>query len=72
MIDSATYWFEMKQIPDKRADTIANLVEQTCFSCYPWPTQIIFDRGKEFMAEFNEMVQNDYGIQKKPIANRKP
>lgn len=29
MIDPATGWFEMKTIPDKRADTIANLVEQT-------------------------------------------
>ena len=38
MIDPETCWFEMKQIPDKRADTIANLVEQTWLSRYPWQT----------------------------------
>ena len=72
MIDPATGWFEMKQIPDKRADTIANIVEQTWFSRYPWPTQIIFDRGKEFMAEFSTMVQEDYGLKIKPINTRNP
>ena len=72
MIDPATGWFEMKDIPDKRADTIANLVEQTWLTRYPWPTQIIFDRGNEFLAEFAQMVVEDYGIKKKPITKRNP
>ena len=72
MIDPATGWFEIKTIPSKRADVIANLVEQTWLSRYPWPTQIIFDRGSEFMAEFAEMVVKDYGIKKKPITKRNP
>jgi hypothetical protein len=72
MIDPATGWFEMREIPDKRADTIANIVEQAWFTRYPWPTQIIFDRGKEFMAEFAKMVRNDYGVKKKPITTRNP
>ena len=29
MIDPATGWFEIKQIPMKRADVVANIVEQT-------------------------------------------
>ena len=72
MIDPAMGWFEMKDIPDKRADTIANLVEQTWLTRYPWPTQIIFDRGNEFLAEFAQMVVEDYGIKKKPITKRNP
>jgi transposase InsO family protein len=72
MIDSATGWFEMKEIPNKEAMIIANIIEQTWFSRYPWPTQIIFDRGSEFMGEFTCMVQKDYGIPKKPITKRNP
>ncbi len=72
MIDPATGWFEMREIPRKSADVIANIVEQTWFTRYPWPTQIIFDRGREFMAEFKKMVKNDYGITRKPITTRNP
>jgi transposase InsO family protein len=72
MIDPATGWFEMREIPNKEAITIANLVEQTWFTRYPWPSQVIFDRGKEFMGEFTKMVQRDYGIKRKPITTRNP
>ena len=72
MIDPATGWFEMKESSTKRADVIANLVEQTWLTRYPWPTQIVFDRGSEFIAEFAEMVVNDYGIKRKPIRKRNP
>ena len=72
MIDPATGWFEMKEIPNKRADEIANIVEQTWFTRYPWPTQIIFDRGSEFMAEFALTCKNDYGLTTKPITARNP
>ena len=72
MIDPATGWFEMREIPNKEAITIANLVEQTWFTRYPWPSQVIFDRGKEFMGEFAKMVQRDYGIKRKPITTRNP
>ena len=72
MIDPATGWFELRTITSKRADIIANLVEQTWLARYPWPTQIIFDRGSEFMAEFATMVVKDYGIKKKPITKRNP
>ena len=72
MIDPATGWFELQQIRDKQAITIANIVEQTWLSRYPWPTQITYDRGTEFMAEFAEMVSNDYGIKRKPATTRNP
>ena len=72
MIDPATGWFELCTIKDKRADTIANLVEQTWLARYPWPTKVIFDRGSEFMAEFADMVTEDYGIKRKPITKRNP
>jgi hypothetical protein len=72
MIDPATGWFEIHQFDDKRAITIANIAEQQWFSRYPWPTQIIFDRGSEFMGhEFQEML-NIYGVKKKPITTRNP
>ena len=72
MIDPATGWFEVKQIRDKQAITIANIIEQTWLSRYPWPTQITYDRGTEFMAEFAEMVENDYGIKRRPATTRNP
>ena len=59
MIDPATGWFEIKEIKDKYAYTIANIVEQIWLTRYPWPQVITFDRGTEFMAEFAEMVSND-------------
>jgi transposase InsO family protein len=73
MIDPATGWFEIHQYDDKRAITIANIVEQEWFSRYPWPTQITFDRGSEFMGqEFRNMIKEDYGIKEKPITVRNP
>jgi hypothetical protein len=45
MIDPATSWFEMKQFKDKEAITVASTVEQTWLTRYPWPAQVIFDKG---------------------------
>jgi transposase InsO family protein len=73
MIDPATSWFEIHQYDDKRSITVANIVEQEWFCRYPWPTQITFDRGSEFMGhDFQNMVTNDYGIKRKPITTRNP
>jgi RNase H-like domain found in reverse transcriptase/Integrase zinc binding domain/Reverse transcriptase (RNA-dependent DNA polymerase) len=72
MIDPATGWFEMKQIENKEATTIANKVETTWLTRYPWPTMITYDQGTEFMAEFAAMVKNDYGIKPKGITKRNP
>ena len=49
MIDLATGWFEMVQIPNKEAYTIADVVERTWLMRYPWPTKIIVDHGSKFL-----------------------
>ena len=56
MIDPATGWFEMKEIKDKTAINVADVVEQTWLTGYPWPTQIVYDKGTEFLAEFAKMI----------------
>ena len=72
MIDPATGWFEITDIPEKKADTIANLLEYTWLSRYPWPQEIIMDRGKEFAAEVRDALHNEYGITRKLITTRNP
>ena len=72
MIDPATGWFEIVEIPTKRADYIANYLEMTWLTRYPWPTEIIMDRGKEFAAEVRELINTEYGINKKLITTRNP
>ena len=52
---------------------MSNIVEQEWFCRYPWPTQVTFDRGNEFMGQaFKDMLTNDYGIKRKPITVRNP
>ena len=72
MIDPATGWFEMAELPDKYAITIANIVEQTWLTRYPWPTTMTFDKGTEFMGEFAQMIKNDYGIVTQGATVRNP
>ena len=73
MIDPATGWFEIQQYKDKRAVTIANILEQVWLSRYPWPTLITYDQGSEFLGyEFECMVQEDYGITSRPTVKRNP
>ena len=62
MINPATGWFEMAQIPDKTATEIADITEKTWFTRYPLPQCIMFDHRSEFMAEFSKMCQNYYGL----------
>src|SRR5210317_1943070 len=73
MIDPATGWFEIKKYDDKRSITVANIAEQEWFCRYPWPTQVTFDRGSEFIGkDFQQMIKEDYGIKPKPITVRNP
>ena len=72
MIDPATAWFEIASIENKRADEISNVFEQTWLSKYPWPQEVVMDRGREFMGEVIPMLRNDYGITRKPITTRNP
>ena len=43
IIDTVTGWFESVQYDDKRAINTMNLVETTCLSRYPIPTEITYD-----------------------------
>ena len=72
MIDPATGWFEIKEIKSKRADLIANYLEQAWFTRYPWPQRVICDRGSEFLAETRKMLQEDYGCEVASITTRNP
>ncbi len=72
MIDPATGWFEIVEVIEKRADIIANLLEFTWLTRYPWPTEIVMDRGLEFAAEVRETLKNEYGIHLKIITARNP
>ena len=72
MIDPSTGWFEMAQIPNKKAAEIAYITEKTWFTRYPIPLRIVFDRGTKFMAEFSKMCHNEYGLKRKPITTRNP
>ena len=72
MIDPATGWFEIVRIPNGRADTVSNLLEQTWFARYPWPQHVIHDRGSEFMAEVHDMLRYDYGCTVNKITTRNP
>ena len=68
MIDPITGCFEVTQYSDKKAMTIANLVENTWIVWYPWPVEITYDQGGEFLShEFNDsLIENEYGIKTKP------
>ena len=73
MIDPATGWIEINQYEDKKSISIANIAEQEWLCRYPWPTQVTFDRGSEFMGEdFRKMLREEYGIKRKPITTRNP
>ncbi len=72
MIDPATGWFEVNTLARKDTGTTANIVEQTWLTRYPWPQEIIYDRGKEFMGDFAKMICKDYGIKRRPITTRNP
>eukprot|EP00957_Ditylum_brightwellii_P032947 2498659-Ditylum_brightwellii.AAC.1 len=70
MIDQATGWFMMAEIKTKCADILANAIEQMWFNRYPWPTEVVLDRGTEFMAKCTEMIQRDYRVAKCPITTQ--
>ena len=40
MIDPATGWFEIAEVPNKQADYIANILQQSWLVRYPWPTKL--------------------------------
>ena len=49
MIDPATGWFEVAEIPSKESITVAKQIDNNWFCCCPQPTKVIYDRGSEFI-----------------------
>jgi NADH:ubiquinone oxidoreductase subunit len=72
MLDPATGWFEIAEIPAKTADVIINVLEQKWFARYPRPTTVIMDHGSEFMAETKKVLKDEYGIKRTLISTRNP
>ena len=74
MIDLVTGWFEVTQYSNKEAMTIMNLVETTWLVRYPWPVEIMYDQGGEFLChEFkNSLIYNEYGLKNKHYSPGNP
>ena len=53
---------------------IANLVETTRLVCCPWPVEITYYWGGEFLSrDFkNILIEQEYGIKTKPASSRNP
>ena len=49
MRDPVTGWFEVTQYWDKKTTTVVKLVETTWLVRYPWPVDITYDQGGEFL-----------------------
>ena len=49
-----TGWFKMKELKDKEAITVVNVVKQNWLTCYPWHNELILDRGTN-----GRICQND-------------
>ena len=59
-------------VPKVRADLAVNQVELAFLPRYPLPNKITVGGGKELLAEFKTMMENDYGIQCNVISIRNP
>ena len=68
MIDPATGWFEIMEIPNKRADCTSNVLECPWLTRHPWPTKICMDKGREFAGEVAAALKNNFGFEQKIIA----
>ena len=86
MIDPATSWFEMVELPlkeiekengqkeetfDKTSKQVARLVYTSWFSRYPRPRFVIYDNGSEFKLHFQDLCES-YGLTQKPTTIKNP
>jgi len=59
MVDHATGTFEITQIKDKTAETVALALDRTWFSRYPRPVRCIYDNGSKLTSkEFTELLDS--------------
>ena len=70
-IDPATGWFEITEVPDKKSETMSDILDTVWFSRYPRPKRIIFDNGGEFKKDFRHIF-NSYGVKPKPTTIKNP
>ena len=71
MIDPATGWFEMCEIPDKSAHTVMNVFDKECLCHCPCLKHVGMDGGAEFLADFKETMKN-HGCKRKPTTPFNP
>ncbi|MGH7974544.1 MAG: RNase H-like domain-containing protein, partial [bacterium] len=72
MIDPATSWFEVIEIPNKRMQTCAALLDREWLCRYPRPTELIYDNGKEFKNEEFHELTDSYGIHRNGTSVKNP
>ena len=65
MIDPATGWFEIVDVPQINSSNCMDAFDDTWLCRYPRPEFLGYDGGSEFKAIFKEMVEN-YGMTPKP------
>ena len=65
-------WIEINISLSAQADFIANQIELALLTRYLLSSKVIVDRGNEFLAEFREMIPNDYGIKGRANTSRNP
>eukprot|EP00804_Cyclotella_cryptica_P022244 CCRYP_017936-RA/>CCRYP_017936-RA protein AED:0.42 eAED:0.44 QI:0/0/0/1/0/0/2/0/241 len=71
MIDPASSWFEVVELPVTTAAMISNLVNKTWYSRYPRFQYIIYDNGSKFKLHFEALCES-YGIKHKPTCVKNP
>ena len=71
MIDPATGWFEVKDLPDATADSCMRAFDDVWLSRYPRPKELGYDNGNEYKAVFEEMRAN-FGLGKKTSTDYNP
>ena len=72
MIDSITGWIEIRTLPSARTDLVAHQVELAWLTHCPLPNKLKMDSGHESLANFRDMVRNDYSITVKPTTSWNP
>ena len=74
MIDPINRWFAVTKFSNKKAMTIANLVETMCLVRYSYPVEITYDQGGEILGRKfeNILIENEYGIKTNPSSTWNP
>ena len=71
MIDPATGWFEIKELPERTANMVAKQFDDCWLSRYPRPRVVGFDNGGENKGLF-DVLMNNYGMKRKPTTKYNP